>query len=193
MNICIYGASSARLDKAYYDAAYELGTLIGSAGHTVVFGGGKAGLMGAAARGAYESGGRVIAIVPEFFNEPGIIYEHCAEVIFTDTMRERKQRMDEYADAFAVLPGGIGTFEEFFEMLTLKQLGRHSKAMALLNTNDAYAPMLDMLEKAADEGFMSRRCMALFSVCATPEMLMDYIEGYVPVTGSVHRLEDYTK
>lgn len=193
MNICIYGASSPRLDKAYYDAAYELGTLIGKAGHTLIFGGGKAGLMGAAARGAYESGGKVIAIVPELFNEPGVIYENCAEVIFTATMRERKQKMDEYADAFAVLPGGIGTYEEFFEMLTLKQLGQHSKAMALLNTDGAYAPLLTMLDKAADEGFLSRRCMTLFSVCAAPGELMDCLDSYVPVTGSIHRLEDYTK
>lgn len=140
MNICIFGASGRELEESYYAEAELLGSLIARQGHTLVFGGGREGLMGAAARGAYENGGRIIGIVPKFFDEPGIIYEHCTELVFTETMRERKQLMEERSEACIVLPGGIGTFEEFFEMLTLKQLGRSDRAIVVLNTTTTMPP-----------------------------------------------------
>ena len=159
MNICIYGASSKSLAQEYFDAAEALGALMAQQGHTLVFGGGKSGLMGAVARGAHAHGGSIIGVAPRFFDEPGILFEDCTEFIYTETMRERKAIMEERSDAFIVLPGGIGTYEEFFEMLTLKQLGRHSKAMAMLNTRKYYDPMAAMLQNTVDEGFMSASCM----------------------------------
>ena len=102
--------------------------------------------------------------------------------------------MEERSDAFIVLPGGIGTYEEFFEMLTLKQLGRHSKAMAMLNTRKYYDPMAAMLQNTVDEGFMSASCMGLFGVCDTPEEVLEYVLTAKSVTGSIERkLEDYHK
>ena len=193
MNICIFGASGRELEASYYAAAERLGSLIAQQGHTLVFGGGREGLMGAAARGAYENGGGIIGIVPKFFDEPGIIYEHCTELVFTETMRGRKQLMEERSEACIVLPGGIGTFEEFFEVLTLKQLGRSDRAIVVLNTNDYYAPMQQMLENTARQRFMSRGCLELYELADTPEQALERIASYVPQKGSIRRLEDYNK
>lgn len=193
MKICIYGASSDKLAQEYFTEAETLGTLIAQGGHTLVFGGGQGGLMGAAARGVHAGGGGIIGVAPRFFDEPGILYPHCTRFIYTETMRERKAIMEEEADAFIVLPGGIGTYEEFFEMLTLKQLGRHGKPMAMLNTRGYYGPMNAMLQNTVDEGFMSANCLDLFKVCNTPQEALDYVLTAETVTGSIKRLEDYHK
>lgn len=193
MNICVYGASGSELAREYFEAAEALGRLIARGGHTLVFGGGQGGLMGACARGAYAEGGSITGIAPRFFDEPGILFPHCSRFIYTDTMRQRKQAMEDESEAIIVLPGGIGTFEEFFEMLTLKQLGRHGKPMAVLNTLGYYDAMYQMLEKAADNHFMSRNCLALFSMCQSPEEAMAQIKDGEQLVGSIRRLEDYGK
>ena len=193
MKICIYGASSDKLAQEYFTEAETLGTLIAQGGHTLVFGGGQGGLMGAAARGVHAGGGGIIGVAPRFFDEPGILYPHCTRFIYTETMRERKAIMEEESDAFIVLPGGIGTYEEFFEMLTLKQLGRHGKPMAMLNTRGYYGPMNAMLQNTVDEGFMSANCLDLFKVCNTPQEALDYVLTAETVTGSIKSLEDYHK
>lgn len=191
MNICIYGASGSDLRNEYFKDAEKLGALMARDGHKLVFGGGNSGLMGACARGAYNAGGEITGIAPRFFDEPGILFEHCTDLIFTETMRERKQLMEERSDAFIVLPGGIGTFEEFFEMLTLKQLGRHDKPMAVLSTLDYYAPMLKMLECAVDGGFMGGGCMELFCVCSSPEEALFHLLHTERKCGSIRKLSDY--
>lgn len=191
MNICIYGASSNNLDCAFYDEARELGRTIARGGHGLVFGGGAGGLMGACADGAKELGGYILGVAPRFFDEPGVLRKDCSEFIYTDTMRERKQIMEERAEAFIVLPGGIGTFEEFFEMLTLKQLGRHSKPMVILNTLGYYAPMVAMLQSSADFGFMSQSCMDIFRLCSSPEEAVNYCGIKEETAGSIFRLADY--
>lgn len=193
MKICVYGASGNGLDSAYFDAARELGRLLAEGGHTLVFGGGAGGLMGACARGAAERGGQIIGIAPRFFDEPGILFPACTRFVYTDTMAQRKTAMAEESDAFIALPGGIGTFEEFFETLTLKQLGRHQKPMALLNTLDYYAPLEALLERAAEEHFLSRSCFTLFALCATPEEALRHVETAPPMSGSIRRLADYSK
>lgn len=193
MNICVYGASGSELAREYFEAAETLGRLIARGGHTLVFGGGQGGLMGACAQGAYAEGGRITGIAPRFFDEPGILFPHCSRFIFTDTMRQRKQAMEDESEAIIVLPGGIGTFEEFFEMLTLKQLGRHGKPMAVLNTLGYYEAMYQMLEKAAEGRFMSRNCLSLFSMCQSPEEAMERIRDGEQLVGSIRRLEDYGK
>ena len=177
----------------YYAEAEKLGELLASAGHALVFGGGREGLMGAAARGVHKMGGKIIGIAPRFFDEPGILYEHCTEMIYTDTMRERKQLMEERSQATVVLPGGIGTYEEFFEMLTLKQLGRTDRAIVIVNTNGYYEPMQRLLEHTAQTHFMSHNCLELYKLVDTPEQALDYINSYVPQSGSIRRLSDYNK
>ena len=192
MDICIYGASSSRLDPVFYEAAERLGVLMAEAGFGLVFGGGREGLMGAAARGVSSRGGRIIGIAPKFFDEPGILYEHCIELIYTDTMRERKALMEARSGACIVLPGGIGTYEEFFELLTLKQLGQTDRAIVILSTADYYAPMQALLEATAEKRFMSERCMELYRVVKTPEAALEYIKSYTPAaTGS--GIRDYGK
>lgn len=193
MRVCIYGASSSTLDKIYYDEAEHLGELLARNGHGIAFGGGREGLMGAIARGMHANGGEITGIAPKFFDEPGILYENCTELLFTETMRERKQLMEEKSDACIVLPGGIGTFEEFFEILTLKQLGQSERAIVLLNTNGYFEPMQALLQHAADNGFMSKNCLELYSFADDPEGAVNALTNYVPRTGNIQRLSDYSK
>ena len=124
MNICLFGASSEEINKVYFEEVEQLGRMMAQRGHGMVFGGGKTGLMGAAVRGLSAAGGTSIGIAPRFFDQPGILFEDCTEFIFTDTMRERKMLMEENSDAFIVVPGGIGTFEEFFEIGTMNVCAR---------------------------------------------------------------------
>ncbi len=178
MKICVFGASSRDLAQVYYNEAYALGQVLARRGHAIVFGGGTSGLMGAAARGAKSEGGYLVGVAPKFFDEPGVLYDGCDEMLFTETMSERKKLMEDLSDAFITLPGGIGTFEEFFEVLTLKQLGRHAKAMAVLNTNGYYDSMEAMILRAVDEEFFTASGRALYEVFTDPERLADYVESY---------------
>lgn len=191
MNICIYGASSDKLAREYFEAAEKLGALMARGGHRLVFGGGQGGLMGACARGVSGEKGELTGIAPRFFDEPGVLYPHCTLFLFTDTMRERKAAMEQEAEAFILLPGGIGSFEEFFETLTLKQLGRHTKPIAILNTLGYYNDMYAMLKKISAEGFMSESCLDLFSLCDTPEQALDNVLHAEKTGGSIKRLSDY--
>ena len=179
MRICVFGASSRELRQEYYDAAFELGAEMARRGHELVFGGGTSGLMGAAARGMSSVGGAgIIGVAPRFFDEPGILYEGCTQMVFTETMSERKKAMEDMSEAFITLPGGIGTLEEFFEALTLKQLGRHAKAMAVLNTLGYYDSMEAMLVKAVEQKFFPEDGHALYAVFDEPRALLDYVESY---------------
>lgn len=193
MKVCIYGASGQNLAQPYFDAARELGRLLAEGGHSLVFGGGAHGLMGACAEGASELRGEIIGIAPRFFDEPGILYPHCTRFLFTDTMSQRKAAMFEESEAFIALPGGIGTFEEFFETLTLKQLGRHGKPMTLLNTLGYYAPLTALLERAVKDGFLARRCFQLYGLCDTPREALDHVLTEQAPQGGLTRLEDYTR
>lgn len=179
MKICVFGASSRELRQEYYDAAFELGAEMARRGHELVFGGGTSGLMGAAARGMSSVGGRgIIGVAPRFFDEPGILYEGCTEMIFTETMSERKKAMEDMSEAFVTLPGGIGTFEEFFEALTLKQLGRHAKAMAVLNTLGYYDALEAMVQRAVDERFLTADGKDLYAMFTDVGELVSYVENY---------------
>ena len=193
MNICVFGASSNRLDSVYFEQAKALGLAIAGAGHCLVFGGGASGLMGACAAGAREAGGEVLGIAPRFFDEPGILLKDYGQLIFTDTMSERKAMMEDRAEAFVALPGGIGTYEEFFEVLTLKQLGRHAKPMALLNTAGYFDPMVLMLEKTASSGFMSGSCLELFSLCGSPEEAVEHCARGESSPVRIRHLEEYCR
>lgn len=176
MNICLYGASSNAIARSYINPTEELGAKIAERGHTLIYGGGAAGLMGAAARGAYSQGGKIIGIVPSFLNVDGILFDNCDEMIFTETMRERKQLMEEKSDAFIVTPGGVGTFDEFFEILTLKQLGRHSKPIAVFNINGYFDSLVEQLKNAVHKQFMNPESFELFMFTDSANKLINYIE-----------------
>ena len=177
MVICIYGASSDQIDPAYLRAGEELGLAMARRGHSLVFGGGGHGLMGAVARGMTQGGGSITGVAPRFFNVDGILYDGCTEFLYTDTMRERKALMEERADAFVMTPGGIGTYEEFFEILTLRQLGRHNKPIAILNTLNYFAPLQQLLEQTINLGFMKPACRALYGLFSEPTALLDFLES----------------
>lgn len=181
--ICVYGASSDAIDACYKEAAWELGKKLAEASYGIVFGGGATGLMGAAARGlrsvcTEKSSETVplIGVAPRFFDKPGVLYSDCSEMIWTDTMRERKQIMEDRAQAFVVLPGGIGTFEEFFEILTLKQLKRHNKPILLYNVNGYYEPVKHLLSHAVEEGFLAEFQLKLCSFAENPEEILEKLE-----------------
>lgn len=178
MKICVFGASSRDLEQGYFDEAFALGVELARRGHTIVFGGGASGLMGATARGAKSRGGRLIGIAPKFFDEPGILDKDCDEMIFTETMSERKKAMEDMSEAFITLPSGIGTFEEFFEALTLKQLGRHAKAMAVLNTLGYYDALEAMVQRAVDERFLTADGKDLYAMFTDVGELVSYVENY---------------
>ena len=182
MKICVYGAASSLIDKVYVEAGEELGRKMAERGHGLVFGGGNNGMMGAPARGVHEKGGYILGIAPKFFeeNNPEISFENCTEFINTETMRERKRLLDELSEAFIVAPGGIGTFDEFFEVLTLKQLGRHNKAIVILNIDGYYDNLLKMMEVSIEKKFITTDCVELYKVVNTPDEALDYIENYDP-------------
>lgn len=179
MNICLYGASSSAIAKAYVNPTEELGAKIAERGHTLIYGGGAAGLMGAAARGAYSLGGKIIGVVPSFLNVDGILFDNCSELIFTETMRERKALMEQKSDAFIMTPGGVGTFDEFFEIITLKQLGRHSKPIAVFNINGYFDSLIAQLENAVHKQFMNPEIFELFISTDRADKLLDYLENGV--------------
>ena len=181
MNICVYGASSPDIAPAFLEAGRVLGLAMAKRGYGLVFGAGDSGMMGAVARGVTAGQGKVIGIVPSFFNVDGILYDHCDELIRTETMRQRKALMEERSEAFIMTPGGIGTFEEFFEILTLKQLGRHAKPIVVYNTDGYYDPMLAMMQKAIEAEFVTATVGDLYFVTADPDEALDYLEHYVPV------------
>ena len=193
MNICVFGASSDRIAPEFFEAAYELGALIARGGHQLVFGGGKEGLMGACARGVFSEGGRPLGIAPRFFDEPGILLKEECDFVFTDTMSARKARMEEEADAFIALPGGIGTFEEFFEVLTLKQLGQHRKPMALLNTLGYYDAFDALLRETSARGFMSASALELYAMCSSPEEALKHVISPAVTQSSFPSLSSYSR
>lgn len=178
MNICVYGASSNAIDEIYIKTAETVGKKLAKNGHTLVFGGGAQGVMGALARGASSEKGNIVGIAPSFFNVDGILFEGCTEFVYTETMRQRKQIMEDRADAFIMMPGGIGTFEEFFEILTLKQLGRHGKAIAIYNCNNYYDDVENIIEKAIKQNFMKESCRNLCRFFTDIDEMMSYIETY---------------
>ncbi len=178
MNICVYGAASNTIDKKYIEAGEELGRKIAQRGHALVYGAGATGMMGAVSRGVEKEGGSVTGVVPEFFTNEEVLNIDCTKLIRTKTMRERKQIMEDSSDAFIVTPGGIGTFEEFLEILTLKQLNRHNKPIVLFNVNGFYNGMISMLDEAIDGNFINKECKEMYPAFKNADDVLDYIENY---------------
>ena len=182
MKIAVYGAASSLIDSSYKQTGKELGMKMAERGHGLVFGGGANGMMGAVAEGVFEKSGYILGVVPEFFREANaeISFKKCSDYIYTDTMRERKKQMEENCDAFIISPGGIGTFDEFFEILTLKQLGRHNKAIAIYNINGFFDLFAQSLYEMVKEKFITDDCAELCKVFTDADEMLDYIENYDP-------------
>jgi len=192
MKICIFGAASNKIDKKYIETVEKLGEFLAERGHTLVFGAGGNGLMGAAARGFKRKGGKIYGVIPTFFRDEcvEVIYGECDELIYTETMAQRKAKMEDLADAFIIVPGGIGTFEEFYEVLTLKQLGRHTKPIALYDIDGYYDKLEEFMEYSMREGFINDVCKEIYACAGTPEEVISYIENDKPVKRSIRDLKN---
>ena len=160
-SLCVYCGSKPGDDPEFSQAAIQVGTWIGQHGGQLVYGGGKNGLMGTVAEATMAAGGRVIGVIPRALVEKEWARTECTELHIVETMHERKQMMAEKSDAFLALPGGIGTFEEFFEVWTWRQLGYHNKPIGLLNVNGYYEPMLQFLNGVVKHEFMAEWQMDL--------------------------------
>ena len=192
MRICVYGAASPTIDPHYIKTVELMGEELAKRGHSLVFGGGGNGLMGAAARGIKAQGGKILGVIPKFFDDEKIeaICDFCDELIEPNTMRERKQIMEDNADAFLVVPGGIGTFEEFFEILTLKQLCRHNKPIAIYNILGYYDELIEVINAATKKNFIREDCGVLFKASKDLAELLEYIEAPQVQTKTVKDLKD---
>ncbi len=192
MRICVYGAASPTIDPEYIRQTEILGEEMAKRGHSLVFGGGANGLMGAAARGVKKGGGSILGVIPKFFENETIeaIYDKCDELLTPDTMRERKQLMEDNSDAFIITPGGIGTYEEFFEILTLKQLCRHNKPIAIFNIMGYYDGLNEVMNQAMQKNFIRENCSTLFRITDNLDELLEYLETPVDDTLTVKQLKD---
>lgn len=193
MKITVYGAASDQIDKKYKDAGELLGKTMAQRGHDLVFGAGDNGVMGAVARGVKSGNGEIIGVSPTFFDVDGILYPDCTNLIYTETMRERKKILEDEADAFIIAPGGVGTLDEFFEILTLKQLQQHNKAIAIYNFDGYFDGILEWLKTATEKEFISDITLGLYQVYDDVDQMLDYIENYKPKAEDVHRLRNLLK
>jgi len=178
MKICVYGASSNVISNEYIERVELLGTELAKNGHSLVFGGGANGLMGAAARGFYEENAEIVGVVPSFLNVDGMLFDKCTELICTETMRERKKILEDSSDAFIVTPGGVGTFDEFFEIITLKQLGRHAKPIVIFNVNGYFDELQKLMEKACSEKMVAEKSLQLYKITEDINEVVSYLENY---------------
>lgn len=176
MNICVYCSSAEGLAPEFYAAAEAFGRSLARRGHTLVYGGYNKGIMGAVARGAAAGGAPIVAVIPAIFDHEGFTPPGCTKVLHVGTMSERKAAMEAEADAFAVLPGGIGTFDEFFEALVLKSLGQLEKPIAVYNQNGCYDLLAVFLEQNVQQGFLSRTNQQLAPFFTDGEALLDALE-----------------
>ncbi len=165
-SVCVYCGSRPGIDPRFRAAAQAVGQWIGTHGGQLVYGGGHNGLMGALADAALAAGAQVVGIIPKSMVEREWAHQGCSELLVVDTMHERKRLMAERADAFLALPGGIGTFEEFFEAWTWRQLGYHDKPTALLNVAGYYDGLIEFLKASVRAGFMGQAQMDLIQVGA---------------------------
>lgn len=180
-SICVYSSSSDAIDETYFEAAKEVGKQIGENSHTLIFGGGRIGLMGEVARTVHLYGGRVVGVIPEYLNRPGITYEASDNLIVTATMRERKAKMDEQSDAFLGLPGGFGTLEEILEIITLKQIQQHNKPIVLIDIRNFYKHLIAMFEEIYKEQFAKEIHRQLYYVAKDVQDAFSYLNSYVPI------------
>jgi uncharacterized protein (TIGR00730 family) len=171
-SICVYCGSRAGADPRFAEAAVETGRWIGRHGGQLVYGGGNNGLMGVLADAALQAGARVIGVIPHSMVEREWAKRDCTELHVVDTMHQRKSMMAERADAFLALPGGIGTFEEFFEAWTWRHIGFHAKPIGLLDTGGYYQSLLKFLREGVAQGFMSEGQMEMLTVDAEAEPLL---------------------
>jgi uncharacterized protein (TIGR00730 family) len=180
MRVCVFSGSSTGIRPEYARAARSLGTVLAARGIGVVYGGGHVGLMGELAAAALEGDGEVVGVIPEALMAREIAMREVTELHVVETMHERKALMGDLSDAFAALPGGLGTLEELFEVWTWAQLGFHEKPLGLLDVEGFYGPLLVHLERASEEGFVASEYLGLLTVATEPEELVEALLARLP-------------
>ena len=175
--VCVYCASSSKVNSHYVETARKLGKILAENDLELVYGGGSVGLMGVLADSVLENGGRVTGVIPRFMVEVEWQHNGLTELVLTETMHERKEKMAELADAVVALPGGCGTMEELLEMITWKQLGIHSQPIVIVNVNGYYTHLLAQFQQAADELFMRPQHLEMWSVVTDADEVLRAIEN----------------
>jgi uncharacterized protein (TIGR00730 family) len=175
--VTVYASSSSALKPVYYDAARRMGEVLANAGKSIVYGAGGSGLMGSLADGALSKNGKVYGVVPEFLQDLELTHRGLTGLRIVKEMRVRKQLMLEDSHAVVTLPGGSGTYEELFEALTMKRLGRWVGPIVLVNTAGFYDGLLQFLKHSIDERFMGSNHLKMWSVVDEPEQVLDAIEN----------------
>lgn len=175
MRICIYCASSAKIDEIYFEATERLAKILVNSKVQVIYGGGGHGLMGKLADTILAQGGQIKGIMPQFMNEVEWAHKGVTDIEFTNTMHERKAKFLENIDALIALPGGTGTLEELLEAITLKRLGQFTKPIIILNTNGYYDPLILMLERCIEEKFLRPIHAEMWTFVRQPEEVMSAI------------------
>ncbi|TGK52966.1 TIGR00730 family Rossman fold protein [Leptospira bouyouniensis] len=178
--IAIYCGSSSGLNPSFLKEAYQLGETLAKHSVGIVYGGASVGLMGAVANGCLENQGQVIGVIPTFLKRKEIEHIGLTELIQVDSMHERKRIMFERSDAFVVLPGGFGTMEEFFEVVTWSQLGLHNKPIVLLNWNGFYDSLVQMFQTMVESGFLKKENLDLVTVLKETKDLLTHVQNYSP-------------
>src|SRR5215216_6627078 len=179
-SVTVYCSSSAAVARGYFEAAEQAGRAIAQNHWDLVYGGNLVGLMKTLAESCRAGGGRVIGITPQLMVDKGIHDDHADELLITQGMRERKAIMEERADAFLTLPGGLGTFEEIFEIIVGKQLRYHDKPIVLLNTAGYFAPLLAMIEHGIENHFVKPAARELYFVAGSVTDAVEYFKSYHP-------------
>jgi uncharacterized protein (TIGR00730 family) len=187
-SICVFCGSSRGVDAFYIEAARELGTAIGTRGFRMIFGAGNVGLMGETARAAGEAGAPVIGVLPQYLRHVEPPLKSAEETIITPNIQERKQRMIALSDAFVLLPGGLGTLDEFFEVLTEAQLGVHSKPIIVINLKGYFDPLRTMLDHVIEKGFASDAVLTHFRFVSTVAEAMDVLEAMLKARVRPHAI-----
>ena len=180
MNICVFCSSSDAVDKKYFLSAGRLGKEMVKEGYSLVYGGANRGLMQAIADSVIEAGGKVTGVIPQALHDYGISKQGLDELIITEDMRKRKSVMEEKSAAFIFLPGGIGTLEEAMEILTLKQLHYHEKALVFLNTGGFYKKLMDVFKLMEKEKFIKKDLYKMFYFAKDEKAAVKYIKNYKP-------------
>jgi uncharacterized protein (TIGR00730 family) len=179
-SVCVFCGSASGVKPAYAEAARELGRTLAGRGLGLVYGGGRVGLMGEVATAALAAGGEVLGVIPHSLSHKEIALAECTELVVVDTMHQRKALMADRADAFVALPGGFGTCDELFEILTWGQLGIHRKPVGLLNVNGFFLPLLAWLDHLVAEGLLKPKHRGLVLVGDTVPELLDKLAAWVP-------------
>jgi hypothetical protein len=181
-SICVFCGSSPGASPEYAAAAKRLGRLLADENITLIYGGASVGLMGEVAEAALRHGGKVVGVIPDFMRQKELAHPDLSELVVVESMHERKATMSDLACGFIALPGGMGTLEEFCEVVTWAQLGLHRKPCGLLNANNFYAPLIAFLDSMTAEGFVREKHRGLVLAEDTPEQLLRAMRGYTPVT-----------